>query len=41
MRTKAGMVVVLGAMIAVLSNVQGADYFVNKQGNDAKNGASR
>jgi len=33
--------VLLGAMLASQSGVQGAEYFVNKQGSDTNNGASR
>ena len=41
MRMNMRMAVLLGAMLAFQSGVQGAEYFVNKQGSDAKNGASR
>ena len=41
MKTRIAMAVLLGAMIVVLSNVRAAEYFVNKQGNNANNGRSR
>ncbi|KPK43259.1 MAG: hypothetical protein AMK72_13575 [Planctomycetes bacterium SM23_25] len=41
MRMNMGMAVLLGALLASQSGVQGAEYFVNKQGSDANNGASR
>ena len=35
------MAVLLGAMLAVQCSVEGAEYFVNKKGDDAQNGRSR
>ena len=41
MRTNMAIAVLLGAMIAFLSSVQGAEHFVSKQGSDANNGTNR
>jgi hypothetical protein len=41
MRMNMTMAVLLGAALALESGVQGAEYFVAKQGSDADNGASR
>ena len=41
MRTSRAIAVLLGAMIAFLSSLHGAEYFVAKQGSDASNGTSR
>jgi len=38
---KMGVAMLLGSMLAFQSGVRGAEYFVNRQGNDANNGASR
>jgi len=38
---KGGIMILVGAMIAVTGGAQGAEYFVNKQGDDDNNGTSR
>ena len=38
MKMNMGMAVLLGVMLALQSGVEGAEYFVGKQGNDANNG---
>ena len=41
MRMDMRTAVLLGALLALQSGVQGAEYFVNKQGSDANDGANR